>query len=448
MFSPSPSSSQCGDDGGEAAYASRFLKSSLRSFSLEHISADLTVLSQFDFSDRYSVSSPTGLGLQVEMKVNVFLPVAFAFTAVAELQLYPFPTPIKRDVAAISSVASLISDAITKLDTSVKAFGKDGTQVQSDAENLAKSVTDGAKTIASSPAGAISLADLSSLQQTVVSPLTTASANLLADLESKKGAFEAAGLCGSFESIFKSISAEVQGLVCGITSALPQEAQALVSQQLQDLTGKLTQCGDVFQQAHCTNQATTSSTSVVLGYPTALPVTSSSSSGETLTTSIAETSSVATTTTSSVEATTTTITTTTAETTLSATSQVLTTTTSAEVTTSVVASCPVLSAPTIITQIAVTVTVTAPCACDTAASTSSSTQASVSTPLLTQGGGAPYPTGSNSTATFFFPTGGATTSPLLTALPTGIPTGAAVSNYHKNVGAAGLIAGIAAALFV
>jgi len=353
------------------------------------------------------------------MKVTAFLPVAFAFTAVAELQLYSFPTPVKRDAAAVSSVAVQIADAITKLDTSVKAFQNDATQVQSDAENLANTIKEGAKTIVSS--GVVSLPDLIGLQD-VISPLVTASESLLSDLKRKKAAFEAAGLCDTVESVFKSISSEVQGLVGGIAKTLPQEAQDVISQLLKDVTGKLTKCGDIFGKLHCKNHGTSTSvietTSTYTGgfYSTAISVTSESTTVETTTaeTTTAETTIVETTT---AESTTTEVTTTEVVTSVSATS------------------IPELSTPGI-TQIAITVTVTAPCVCDTTTSTSS-----VSIPLLTPGGGgAPYPTGSNSTTTFF-PTGSFTT----TALPAGIPTGGAGSN---GVGAVGLMAGLAAALFV
>ncbi|KAI0468072.1 hydrophobic surface binding protein A-domain-containing protein [Xylaria cf. heliscus] len=80
---------------------------------------------------------------------------------------------------------------------------------------------------------------------------------------------------------------------------------------------------------------------------------------------------------------------------------------------------------------AVTVTVTAPCVCESSSSSSS-------IPLLTPSVSVPYPTGSNTTSVL--PTGAVTTTPA-----TSIPTAGAVAN---GVGAVGLMAGLAAALFV
>jgi maltodextrin utilization protein YvdJ len=70
------------------------------------------------------------------MRATSFLPVAMAVTAMAETQLYALPTLVQRDITAVSSVAAQISSAITQLDTSVKAFKNDATQVNSDSKNL------------------------------------------------------------------------------------------------------------------------------------------------------------------------------------------------------------------------------------------------------------------------------------------------------------------------
>ena len=87
------------------------------------------------------------------------------------------------------------------------------------------------------------------------------------------------------------------------------------------------------------------------------------------------------------------------------------------------------------TCLAITVTVTAPCACE---STSIATPTSSSVPVITPSTTVLYPTGSNSTS--IIPTGGVSTTPA-----TSIPTAGAVSN---GVGAAGLMAGLMAALLV
>ncbi|KAI0532211.1 hydrophobic surface binding protein A-domain-containing protein [Xylaria digitata] len=295
------------------------------------------------------------------MKAISFLPIALAFTATAEMQLYGLPTPVKRDLATVTSVVAQISEAITKLDTSVKAFEKDGTQVQADAENLVSTIKDGASTIISS--GAISLDDALGLQD-VATSLATAGQTLLADIESKKEAFQASDLCESVQSTIKSVGSEVQSLVDSIVKQLPDDAQAVASQLTSGISTALTSGAAVLQ---CKGSGASSSAVVITTvnnaadtYPTSLIIATSSAGG----------------------------------------------------------------------AVTVTVTETAPCLCE---STSIS-----SIPILTPSSSVPYPTGSNSTT--IFPTGSVTTTSATT-----IPTAGAGAN---GVGAVGLLAGLAAALFV
>ncbi|TGJ80417.1 hypothetical protein E0Z10_g8345 [Xylaria hypoxylon] len=301
------------------------------------------------------------------MKATIFLPVALAFTATAEMQLYSLPTPVKRDLATVTSVVAQISDAITQLDSSVKAFEKDGTQVQSDADNLVSTIKDGASAIISS--GAISLNDALGLQD-VATSLATAGGTLLADIESKKEAFQAAGLCGSVQSTITSIGSEVQSFVDSIVKQLPDDAQEVASQLTGGISSALTsgasalQCGS--SDASSSSAATVETTAAAMldSYPTSAIATSSAAAASG----------------------------------------------------------------------AVTVTVTAPCVCESTTS--------VSVPVVTPSVSVPYPTGSNSTSVL--PTGAVTTTST-TSSTTTIATGGAVAN---GVGAVGLMAGFAAALFV
>ncbi|KAI0398941.1 hydrophobic surface binding protein A-domain-containing protein [Xylaria palmicola] len=296
------------------------------------------------------------------MKATTFLPIALAFTATAEMQLYSLPTPAKRDLATVTSVAAQISEAITKLDDSVKAFVSDTTQLKQDAESLVSTIKAGAASVVSS--GPISLDDALGLQ-TVAASVATAGGALLMDLEAKKDALEAAGLCGTVHSAIQGFTAEVADFIDGVVKQLPQESQDVVRQLTGSITDTLTGGASSFAASQCKSPAsssvdTPSATSIEADtYPTSAAASSSAATG------------------------------------------------------------------------AVTVTVTAPCVC-------SSSSSSVSIPVLTPTVSVPFPTGSNSTS--IVPTGALTTTSATT-----IPTAGAGVN---GVGAVGLMAGLAAALFV
>ncbi|GAW19067.1 hypothetical protein ANO14919_085510 [Xylariales sp. No.14919] len=219
------------------------------------------------------------------MKATVFLSATLAFTATAEMQLYSLPTPAKRDLATVTSVVAQISGAITQLDNSVKAFDKDGAQVQSDAENLVSTIKNGTQTIAS--AGAISINDALGLQD-VATSLATAGQTLLADLESKKAAFQASGLCESVQSTIESVGSEVQSFVDGIVKQLPEDAQAAASQFTGGISGALTSGAAALQCAGGSASSSSSSAAVETtadavqdAYPTSALTTSSSAAAET-----------------------------------------------------------------------------------------------------------------------------------------------------------------------
>ncbi|KAI1751575.1 hydrophobic surface binding protein A-domain-containing protein [Xylaria castorea] len=319
------------------------------------------------------------------MKVTAFLPVvAFAFTAAAEMHLYSFPTPVKRDINTVTSAVAQISDAITQLDSSVKAFsGGDSAQLKSAAENLVSTIKSGASAIASG--GSIELSDALGLQDAATS-LAAAGQALIGDLESKKAAFEASQLCDTIQSTIKSIGSEVTNFVDSVVKQLPADAQETAKQLTSGIAEKLNGGAASFGISQCNNNnqagaVSATSSPVVHLYPTtsaAAIATLSSSS----------------------------------------------------------------SAAAAVGQEeggAVTVTVTAPCVCESSSVPVMSSE-SISIPLLTPGTtSVPYPTGSNST-TSVLPTGAvATTS------ATAIPTAGAGAN---GVGVVGLMAGLVAALFV
>ncbi|KAI0805708.1 hydrophobic surface binding protein A-domain-containing protein [Xylaria sp. FL0064] len=220
------------------------------------------------------------------MKTTTFL--ALACTAAAELQLYSYPTPVKRDLATVTSVVAQISSAITQLDISVKAFDTDGSQVQSDAANLVSTIKDGAESIASS--GGITLEDALGLQD-VATQLSSAGQTLLTDLQSKKAEFEASGLCGDVQSTIKSIGSEVQSFVDSVVKQLPADAQDVASQLTSGISAALSSGAASFQCA--SGDATSSAAAATSAAATSTLETPTDAVADTYPTSALETSSAA-----------------------------------------------------------------------------------------------------------------------------------------------------------
>ncbi|KAI1123787.1 hydrophobic surface binding protein A-domain-containing protein [Nemania abortiva] len=326
------------------------------------------------------------------MKATTFLPVALAVTASAEMQLYGLPRPAaKRDTDAVSSVASQISDALAKLDSSVKAFTSDTTDITADGEALVSAIKDGASTIAASTATE-STADLQKAAAVVVS----AGSTLYTDLQAKISAIEAASICDGIHSTFLDVADGTQSLLAAVVKQLPTDQQDAVSKMATSLTDTLKSDAAAFASPQCNNKN----------------VAKSADDEEDDEVEDEE-----------------------AETSCSTTSE------AGYPTSSYVPPMSIVSTSTVAAQSGVvTVTVTAPCACESttsALSTSTSTSSSPVT-IITATTSIPYPTGSNSTTVV--PTGSMTTTSA-----SSVPTAGAAAH---GVGAVGLMAGLAAALFV
>ncbi|KAI0182339.1 hydrophobic surface binding protein A-domain-containing protein, partial [Xylaria flabelliformis] len=160
------------------------------------------------------------------------------------------PTPVKRDISAVTSAVAQISDAITQLDSSVKAFSGDSTQLKSDAANLVNTIKSGASAIASG--GAIELSDVLGLQGAATS-LATAGQTLITDLESKKAAFESSSLCDTIQSTITSIGSEVTGFVDSVVKQLPADVQDTAKQLTSSIADKLNSGAASFGVPQCTN---------------------------------------------------------------------------------------------------------------------------------------------------------------------------------------------------
>ncbi|CAJ2506539.1 Uu.00g006690.m01.CDS01 [Anthostomella pinea] len=177
---------------------------------------------------------------------------------------------------------------MVKLDTSVKAFESDTTQVQADTQNLVTTIDSGVTTLAGS--GNLTLTDTLGLQD-VVASLSTIGQTLITDIESKKSQFEAAGLCTGLESRNTAVATSAQALVDAVVQQVPAEVQELAKQLSSGLTDALAKGAAALGPDSCQNSgsATASATSLgsVIAVSSAKAVIASSSAAALIQTSSA-----------------------------------------------------------------------------------------------------------------------------------------------------------------
>ncbi|KAI0835167.1 hydrophobic surface binding protein A-domain-containing protein [Hypoxylon sp. FL0890] len=315
------------------------------------------------------------------MKASAFFTLAFTASGVIgePVPAQP-PTKVVRDIATVTSVVAQVSAAITKLDTTVKAFdGSDLTSVETEAKALVSALTSGASTLASA-GDSLSLTDALGLQD-VVTPLGPAAEALVSDVTAKKTQFEKAGLCSIVGSAIQDTGSAAKSLVDNVVAQVPEEAQEVAQQVAGNVVDTLTNLAAEFETDKC-KDAGGSASSVAASSSTALAAVESSFAVASGSTSVAET---------------------------------------------VVAS---TTAKEVANGNAVTVTVTAPCACSQ--SSTSSAVVSIATPLA----------GLNSTV-FPTGTGVLSTKPTPTPTSTQlIPTAGAVA-HGVSSGSVGLVAALA-----
>ncbi|OTA68006.1 hypothetical protein K449DRAFT_419685 [Hypoxylon sp. EC38] len=202
------------------------------------------------------------------MKASAFFTLALtAAGVVAEPVPVEPPTKVARDIATITSVVAQVSAAMSKLDTTVKAFdGSDLTGVETDAKALVSALTSGASTLASA-GGSLSLTDALSLQD-VVTPLGPAAEALVSDVSAKKQQLEKAGLCSIVGSAIQDAGSAAKSLVDNVVAQVPEAAQAIAQQAASNVVDTLTNLAAEFAADKCTNAG--SSASSVVATSTAL----------------------------------------------------------------------------------------------------------------------------------------------------------------------------------
>lgn len=158
----------------------------------------------------------------------------------------------ERDLATVQQVISDVGSAITALNDAVTAFSGDASGLTDASNSLIQTITDGTAKVTATDA--LTLQDALSLQSTV-GDLTTQGQTLTDNLNSKKSAIEAAGLCSTVRDQSSQLNTGSQNLINAIVSKVPTEAQAVAGQLASGLTDVLEQNSDNFEEGSCTDAA-------------------------------------------------------------------------------------------------------------------------------------------------------------------------------------------------
>lgn len=162
------------------------------------------------------------------------------------------PLP-KRDVATIQNVIMQANTALTKLDTTVKAFnGQDFTALATDAANL-KTVLQSSTTQIQGTS-AISTQDAITLQSSL-GPIQTVGQSLVTDLKAKKPQIQQASLCSVVQQQTNDIGTAANGLLQATVSKVPMELQTVATQLTSQFSAQLSDASLEFSPGNCTNAA-------------------------------------------------------------------------------------------------------------------------------------------------------------------------------------------------
>lgn len=162
------------------------------------------------------------------------------------------PLP-KRDVATIQGVITQASSALTKLDTTVKAFnGQDFAALANDAGNLKMVLQQSATQIqATSPITAQEAITL----QSSLGPIQTVGQSLVADLKAKKPQIQQASLCAVVQQQTADIGSAANGLLQATVMKVPAELQQVAGQLTSQFSQQLSDSALEFAPGNCTNAA-------------------------------------------------------------------------------------------------------------------------------------------------------------------------------------------------
>lgn len=180
-----------------------------------------------------------------------FVTAAFA-VAIPESPFVEAPTKVKRDLATITSVIAQVSGAIVALDTAVKAYDGDKTELETQADALVVILESGKAAVDAS--SAISLIDALSLAG-LVDSLQTLGETLVDDLVAQKPTVEAQSYCEEVEATIVEISTDARALVESIISKAPAIAQPIAEDIAEDFYAVLDEGASEFAPGNCVNAA-------------------------------------------------------------------------------------------------------------------------------------------------------------------------------------------------
>ena len=181
------------------------------------------------------------------MKASLIFAIpALALTASAE----PIPR-MKRETITLTSVAQNISDAMVKLDETVKPFGDDEVPVIRDVRNLIEALEAGAKHMGN-PSNPISAGEITGLPN-LLSTLKKTGKTLIEDLGQKKTQVEKARLCGVANSQMLYADTLSARLINATLHKLPQVAQGILKEQTEGLSQIIYQGAANFGPEICQN---------------------------------------------------------------------------------------------------------------------------------------------------------------------------------------------------
>lgn len=155
---------------------------------------------------------------------------------------------IQRDLATIKTVMAGIGTDLVSLDTAVKGFSGDPTQILTTSNALIKNLKAGKAKV--DPTGELSLTDALGLQAPA-KDLQTKGDALLADFKAKRAALAAAGLCGPSLQQATSINDASKDLINSVVSKVPADAQSIAQGIVAPLLKDLQEAQDAFSPANC-----------------------------------------------------------------------------------------------------------------------------------------------------------------------------------------------------
>ncbi|OAQ61663.1 cell wall galactomannoprotein Mp2/allergen F17-like protein [Pochonia chlamydosporia 170] len=167
-----------------------------------------------------------------------------------------------RDLPTIQGVLTTVGTNLVGLDTAVKAFTGDPTNVLTASNTLIQALKDGKAKV--DPTGQLSLTDALGLQAPV-KDLQAKGDALLADLKAKKDAIAQNGLCEATFLQASSINTASQALIDTVISKVPEAAQDIAKSLAAGLVADLKAAQDAFSPANCKDTGTPPPTSSAPG---------------------------------------------------------------------------------------------------------------------------------------------------------------------------------------